>query len=197
MNAAPPGNGPSSPAIVVAAYNRPASLLRLLQGLSKAHYPDQPIPLHISIDQSHASDVARTAEAFDWPHGPKVVEQHEAHLGLRAHLLHCGDLSERYGAITLLEDDLFISPEFYSFAVGALTAYRNEPRIAGISLYHYEVAESSQLPFRPLEDGNDLYFMQWPSSWPFPSQVRLPTQSQDHDVPQIRKRQFCYALYRD
>lgn len=160
-----PGINPLSPAIVVAAYNRPASLLRLLNGLLKAHYPDRPVPLHISIDQSFAPDVAQTATDFDWPFGPKKVVVHPEHLGLRAHLLHCGDLSQKYGSIILLEDDLYISPEFYRFAAQALNHYRPEEKIAGISLYHYESAESSQLPFRPLEDGQDFYFMQWPSSW--------------------------------
>lgn len=165
MNDELPGTTLPSPAIVVAAYNRPASLLRLLNGLSKAHYPDTPIPLHISIDQSYASDVANTAHQFEWVHGPKEVVVHEEHLGLRTHLLHCGDLSNQYGSIILLEDDLYVSPEFYRYSVASLAAYHSAPRIAGISLYHYECAESTQLPFRPLEDGNDLYFMQWPSSW--------------------------------
>lgn len=160
-----PGINSLSPAIVVAAYNRPASLLRLLNGLLKAHYPAHPVPLHISIDQSFAPDVAQTAEDFAWPYGPKKVEKHPEHLGLRSHLLHCGDLSQEYGSIVLLEDDLYISPEFYRFASQALNQYRPDTKIAGVSLYHYESAESSQLPFRPLEDGQDLYFMQWPSSW--------------------------------
>ena len=167
MNDASPGNATLSPAIVVAAYNRPASLLRLLSGLAKAHYPDQPIPLHISIDQSYASDVQRAAEDFDWPHGPKKVEQHPEHLGLKDHLLYCGDLSQTYGSIILLEDDLFVSPEFYRFAAAGLQFYQGVEQVGGVSLYHYEVAESSQLPFRPVEDGQDLYFMQWPSSWGF------------------------------
>lgn len=165
VNDRPSKNASSNPAIVVAAYNRPASLLRLLKGLQKAHYPKHPVPLHISIDQSYAPDVAQVAHDFDWPYGPKEVVIHREHLGLRTHLLQCGDLTARYGAIILLEDDLYVSPEFYRFARSAIRHYTPDPKIAGISLYHYECAESTQLPFRPLEDGNDFYFIQWPSSW--------------------------------
>lgn len=153
------------PALVVAAFNRRSSLLRLLKALAQANYPDSPIPLVISIDKSPTPDVIEAADSFSWPHGPKEVIRHPENLGLKAHLLSCGDLSQRFGSAIVLEDDLMISPYFYGYAQQALAFYQNRPQTAGVSLYHYETAESSQLPFRPLSDDSDVYHMQWPSSW--------------------------------
>jgi len=153
------------PAIVVAGYNRANSLDRLLNALFKGNYYNYTVPLHISIDQGHAQDVVQLVESFDWPFGPKELTLHNHHLGLKDHMLWCGDLSQRYGEIILLEDDLFVSPPFYDFAVSALQFYQDDQAAAGISLYHYEIAESCGLPFQPIHDGFDVYCIEWPSSW--------------------------------
>jgi hypothetical protein len=156
---------PFEPAIVVVAFNRPASLKRLLLALENAHYPAAPIPLHISIDRSEVSEVEEIARAFEWPHGVKTVEVASAHRGLRAHILQCGALTKTYGSIVLLEDDLFVAPHFYGYAQQALTFYTGRDEIAGISLYNYQVAESCGHPFAPIKDASDVYFIQVASSW--------------------------------
>jgi hypothetical protein len=152
------------PAIVVAAWNRPHSLRRLLDSLVRGHFPAE-TALHISIDHFEYTEVQQLADAFVWPFGPKVVEQHPARLGLRQHLLYCGGLSARYGAIILLEDDLAVSSWMYDYAVQALAYYGADAAIAGISLYNYAVAESCLQPFTPWQDGFDNWFLQLPSSW--------------------------------
>ena len=156
---------PHRPAIVVAAYNRAASLSRLLTAISKGVFRVEPVTLHISIDKGPSADVAQVAEEFEWSHGEKVVEAHPARMGLKAHLLYCGGLAKRYGSIVLLEDDLYVAPAFYSYASTAIGEYATDERIAGVSLYHYEAAESCRLPFHPVETGRSCYFMQWTSSW--------------------------------
>lgn len=155
----------SGPAIVVAGFNRADSLSRLLNGLLNGSYEGFSPALHISIDQGHAPDVVQIAQEFSWPFGPKEVTLHPERLGLKDHLLWCGDLSQRYGEIILLEDDLYVSPSFYEYAAQALKYFQADKATGGISLYHYEVAESTSFPFQPLHDGKDVYFMQWPSSW--------------------------------
>lgn len=152
------------PAIVVAAWNRPQSLQRLLEGLSRGHFPAGTI-LHISIDHFEYPDVRQLADAFVWSHGEKVVEQHPRRLGLRQHMLHCGGLTARYGSIILLEDDLAISPFAYGYAVESLAYFSEDEAIAGISLYDYAVAESCLQPFQPWLDQWDNWFLQMPSSW--------------------------------
>lgn len=155
----------NNPAIVVVAYNRPASLWRLLNSLANASYPVDDIPLIISIDNNDSEEVFKAAEYFEWKHGIKKIMTQAAHLGLKEHILRCGDLTSEYHSIIVLEDDLLVSPHFYSYAVSASTFYLSESNIAGISLYNYEVAESCFYPFKAIDDGTDVYFMQVASSW--------------------------------
>ena len=141
------------PAIVVAAWNRPLALQRLLDCLLRGHYPAQ-TTLHISIDHFEVfDDVDLLADAYAWPFGEKVVEQHPERLGLREHMLHCGNLSARYGAIILLEDDLAVSPWMMDYAEQALAFFAADETIAGISLYNYAVTESCHEPFEAWQDG--------------------------------------------
>ena len=153
------------PAIVIPAYKRPAHLLRLLESLNRAFYPDEPVQLIISIDGGGEPDVLEAANQFSFRHGTKEVVKRERNLGLRDHILALGDLTERYGSVILLEDDLIVSPLFYNFAASALHAYSKQPEIAGISLYSQRYNETAHLPFLPLQTGFDAYFMQIPSSW--------------------------------
>jgi len=153
------------PTIVVAAYKRPHSLMRLLSALANAAYPDKNIRLIISIDYSETRAVYEAAEDFVWDYGEKLVIAHAAHLGLKAHILACGALSETYEAVIVLEDDLLVSKHYYTYACEALNFYLSDEAIAGISLYHYAVSENGFFPFYPIDDGSDVYFMQVASSW--------------------------------
>lgn len=154
------------PTIVVIGYNRPKSLLRLLDSLSKAHYPAGEIRLVISLDNSGTLEPLRIAEAYPWTHGEKRVIHRAKRMGLRNHVLACGDLTEEYGDVLVLEDDLFVSPFFYEYTTQALSFYEQDPRIAGISLYSQQFNQTANLPFTPIDDGNsDVYFMQLAASW--------------------------------
>ncbi len=153
------------PTIVVIAYNRESSLKRLLDSVSHGVYPDNNVTLVISIDKSENKAVEQTACAFNWPFGPKKIIIREQHLGLKAHVITCGDLSEEFGTVILLEDDLIVSPHFYCYATTAIQYYATDYLIAGVSLYSYHVTENGFRPFFPLEDSNDVHFIQLPSSW--------------------------------
>lgn len=154
-------------AVVIPCYNRGDSLLRLLHSLSLANFGEHKgaVPLVFSIDGGGSDDVIRIAESFDWTHGEKRIIQHAQNIGLRQNIISCGDLSEQYGAVVVLEDDLVVSPGFYLYATKAGQFYYEEDRIGQISLYAYEYTEVGVFRFMPCEDGNDVYFMQWPSSW--------------------------------
>jgi hypothetical protein len=153
-------------AIVIAAYNRPDALARLLDSLSRADYSGGPrVPLVISIDRGGGGAVQQVAESFEWPHGEKRVAVQPEFAGLRRHILFCGGLTGEFGNVIVLEDDLYVSPFFYQYARQALAFYRDDEHIAGVSLYAYDYEEVAQLPFVPLDDGYDNYFMQVPSSW--------------------------------
>jgi len=156
----------SKPAIVVAAFNRPLSLRRILSSLHNAVFVGHTdVPLVVSIDGGGSKEVAAIAQDFEWKHGTKRVIRHEQNLGLRRHILSCGDLSQEFGSVIILEEDCYVSWHFYSFAVECLNYYQDEPRIAGISLHSPRHNEAAYLPFLPLHDGRDVFFMQVPSSW--------------------------------
>lgn len=153
-------------AVVVIAYNRPHSLLRLLQSIKNAKHLDLLSSLIISIDKSDSDEVFNVASSFDWPFDNLKIIHHQENLGLRQHVLMCGDLVKDYDALIMLEDDLVVSQEFLRYAKEAVEFYREDPRIAGISLYNNDITEfAEQRPFYPLHDGYDNYFASVPSSW--------------------------------
>jgi hypothetical protein len=154
-----------TPAIVVVAYRRPASLARLLTGLRAADYPaDTAVPLVISIDggPDRGDEGVRLADAFDWPAGPIEVHAHDRHLGLTGHLLWCGDLANRFGAVAILEEDLAVSPRWHAYASASLSAIDGDPRIALAILGAPWFNGFSGDPFTPLEDGADAFYGRFP-----------------------------------
>ncbi len=153
-------------AIVIIAYNRSAALLRLLDSLSNAYYPEGlDVPLIISIDKSDSNEVADIAGDFIWEHGDKSVRLQEKNLGLREHVLKCGDIALEYDGIIMLEDDLYVSPSFYMYTLAAMRSVKKESRICGISLYNHRLNVHVREPFEAIDDGYDNYYMQLASSW--------------------------------
>jgi len=150
--------------IVVVAYNRPSALGRLLNSLDKAMYPDD-VKLIISVDGGGSAEVRQIAEDFTWRFGEKELIFHEKNRGLREHVLSCGDITEQYDGIVLLEDDLFVSAGFYEYVLKAVNYYREDMKIAGISLYSHPYNETAQFPFIARNDGSDVFFFQYASSW--------------------------------
>ncbi|GGG42496.1 hypothetical protein GCM10011414_10090 [Croceivirga lutea] len=158
-------NNPQTP-IVVVAFNRPNSLSRLLTSLSNAYYPNNDIPLIISIDfSSNNKSVIDIAENFNWNNGEKIVISHQKNLGLRNHILACGDLSIKYGSVLILEDDLFVSPNFYNYTQAALKFSEDKTYLSGISLYNHKINVHTGEYFSALEDGFDNWYFQFASSW--------------------------------
>ena len=152
-------------ALVVIAYNRKDSLHRLLQSLDNAIYDEVSIPLYISIDKSNTDEVERFADEHSWRHGKKTVVKHERNLGLRAHVLEQGRLLDEYDAIVILEDDLVVSPYFWTYTQQTVEKYFSCDNVAGISLYSFAVNYHLRSPFIPLHDGHDAYFMNCAMSW--------------------------------
>ena len=151
-------------AIVVVAYNRDKSLERLLQSLSCAFIGNE-TPLIISVDKSNNTKVAQVAKSFEWKFGKKEVVCHNENLGLRKHILGCGKLLDSYDAIIVLEDDLFVSKNFYSYTQQTVERYYSNNRVAGISLYSFGVNYQTFYNFIPQPSEFDTYFMQCAQSW--------------------------------
>ncbi|MEM6893935.1 MAG: glycosyltransferase family A protein [Bacteroidota bacterium] len=154
------------PAIVVVAYNRPKSLSRLLESIAKASYPSHKINLIISIDFSENNqDVVRLAENFEWQHGKKKVLVQSVNLGLKKHILQCGDFTQTYGEIVILEDDLYVSPNFYDYTSQALRFSGDKDYVGGIALYNHKINVHTGEYFTALEDGFDNWYFQFACSW--------------------------------
>ena len=154
------------PAIVAVGYNRPDCMKRLVESINAASYPDEEVTLIVSIDQSDRSDeVEAAAKGAGWNHGPLVVRRFEERQGLRKHILGCGDLSQEYGAVIILEDDLIVSPAYYSYVLQCLEKYRDNEHIAGISLYSHAWNGYADVEFLPVNNGYDAYYGQFSITW--------------------------------
>lgn len=154
-----------NPTIVVIAFNRPQSLSRLLTSLDRAYYKSFNVRLVISVDYSGSNDVINIAENFKWRFGEKEIIKRTIRLGLKNHILTCGDLVNLFDSIIMLEDDLYVSPYFYDYSIKSLEYFGNDENIAGISLYRHHFNETARFPFIPIEDGSDIFFLQIASSW--------------------------------
>jgi len=156
----------NQPALVLLAYGRPRSLERALRSLALADYGNRKgVRLIISIDRSDCQEVYDIAEQFEWVYGEKEILAHEKKLGMREHSLFCGDLVQQYGSIIFLEDDSFLSGQFFDFSLQAREFYSDKMSVAGISLYGYSFNELTGLIFIPLDDGFDNYFVQSATTW--------------------------------
>lgn len=154
-----------NPAIVVIAYNRIDSVKRLLNSLLNAEYDNDDVTLVISIDKSDSDLVADFANRFSWNHGKKRVIEREQNLGLKKHVLECGNLVNEYESIIVLEDDLLVSKDFYNYALKALEFSSKHDEIAGVSLYNHLLNVHVREPFEAIDDGFDNYYMQFAQSW--------------------------------
>lgn len=154
------------PAIVAIGYDRPQALQRLLSSIESAIYAEDIHPvLVISIDNSGRDDVIEVARRFEYTHGEKVIMARPERMGLRAHVLSCGDLTQQYGSIIVLEDDIFVSPQFYSYACAALDHAQKDDRIGAVSLYDHKFNVHRRESFCAIDDGYDNYYLQLASSW--------------------------------
>jgi hypothetical protein len=155
-------------AIIIISFNRPNSLKNLLNSISLANYSSKEIPLVISIDYQNSiehNEVLQVAKEFDWGNGSKEIIEYKENLGLKEHVLRCGDLVNKFNSIIMLEDDLFVSPSFYTYTAEALSFYGDDNNIGGISLYNHKRNFLNNLPFELIPDSNDVYFLQIACSW--------------------------------
>jgi len=150
--------------IIITAYNREKCLRRLLSSLNRAVYQKE-VKLIISIDGDGSKEVTNLAESYCWKHGEKEVIILEKKYGLREHILKCGSLAKQYDGIILLEDDLYVAHNFYEYVQEVQKKYIDIEEITGVALYSHMYNETACLPFIPLKDGYDVFFMRLACSW--------------------------------
>lgn len=148
-------------AIVVVGYNRLSTLKRLSESLVAANYDTNDIPLVYSIDASGNQEVYDFVQMVNWPYGKKYVSIQEERLGLRKHIYYCGDFTNYFKAVIILEDDIFVAPDFYRYTTAAVNKYYNEDRVAGIALFADQTnGYAKGIPNYRFKDGSDGYMLQ-------------------------------------
>lgn len=160
-------------AIIAIGYNRVNSMRRLINSLLCADYLNDKVDLIISIDNSGTTCVEEYAASIEWPFGNKIIKTYPKRMGLRNHILTCGDYVEGYDGVAVFEDDIFVAPTFYSFMKQAVEFYKNDENVAGISLYSHLWSEYNKRPFIAEKRKYDVYFLQYAQSW---GQIWMPKQ---------------------
>lgn len=152
-------------AVVAVGYNRADGMLRLLKSLNDACYDNDNVTLIVSIDNSGSDAVEQAAASFEWNHGKKQIVTYPERQGLRKHILHCGDFIKDYEAIAVFEDDVVAAPGFYCYMKETVNKYKDNDKIAGISLYNHMWNVHTNMPFEPAFTQYDVYFLQFAQSW--------------------------------
>lgn len=153
-------------AIVSVGYNRIKSQKRLLNSLLNADYTNYAnVPLIISIDCSGDEELYDYARSFEWPFGDKYVFIREKRMGLKEHILACGDLTQYFKGIILLEDDIYVAKGFYDYAIQVNEYYGDCPKVSSIALYANEMNGFLWLPMTKLKNESDVTAGQSVATW--------------------------------
>lgn len=154
-------------AIVVICYNRLSGIKRLLESLERVDYAGRTdINLIFSIDNSGSRLVENFAKKYNWTFGPKVIRTFTERQGLKKHILQCGDYTEKYDIVVVLEDDIYVSDSMYYYVSQAVEFYEHDDNIAGISLYTFQKNWLKWLlRFEPQRSEYDVFFLKVAQSW--------------------------------
>ena len=154
--------------IVVIGYKKLEGIKRLLSSLEKVDYQERnDITLILSIDFAQDNnDVRGFVEDYNWQHGEKSTIIYSENQGLKKHIISCGDLTNEFDILVVLEDDLYLSNSLYHYAHSAASYYFDDDNIAGISLYNFDKNWLNTLhPFNPQNSEFDVYFLKIAQSW--------------------------------
>lgn len=152
-------------AVILVGYNRPESLKRLYNSVLNAKY-NSAVDLIVSVDKSEAQNtVLNVINADKWDKGAVVFRTFKERQGLRNHILACGDMTESYDAVVVLEDDIVVSDSFLDYVFAAIKFVNDDDSVGGISLYSPSSNEMSLLSFIPKKTGFDNYYLQSAQSW--------------------------------
>ena len=120
--------------IVVLTMDRNEQLSRLLISLEKSQYHDRAVRLEIHIDKSSKNaDVVAVSEAFSFSHGEKVMYLSSTQQGLAGswYSAHKTQSTERF---IILEDDVVLSPYWFTWLCDMWENFGSLPELAGITL---------------------------------------------------------------
>ena len=154
-------------AIIIPSYNRIEKTFNLCNDLLfKLKFKE--IDLIISVDFYSVSMNTLFQEKFDetkWSLGQKRIILRDENIGLKKHIIECGDLVVHYDYIIILEDDILVSCDFSKYIEDSIGKYNFDSNVCGISLFSYSVSELKKNYFTGSSEKYDAFFLKWPSSW--------------------------------
>lgn len=153
--------------IVAIGYNRQKSLSRLLYFLQTANYHKEEVSLIISLDYCEDDAIREYAKGFQWGHGNKILCFNEERVGLREHVLQCGNYVNKYDldAIAVFEDDIVPAWDFFTYTRQAVERFNLDEHVAGIALYSPRFNQNAWKGFEPARSQYDNFYMQYACSW--------------------------------
>ena len=180
------------PTIVINAYKRPESLKRLLKSISNANIPND-AKLVFTVEFNADKNVEEQIENYNFV-GEKIILKATEKRGLLGHYFYCGNLTEKFGSIIYLEDDLVVSPDFYSYSLSVLDFYKEDENLAGFSLNALWFNGYSHFPFKEIDDGNPVYFLK--SAW-FQGQIYTHKQWKPFYDWYLKSKEHTYNTMRE
>lgn len=151
------------PVFVITAYNRPKDLARLLSSFENVCFFNNAKPrLIVSIDGNNA-EVINTANNYS--HLIHEIIIHGDRLGLKNHILRCGELTDKYDTIVMLEDDLILSPNVLKYLVQTIPIAKSQDKVASISLYNFQYNDFAPFKNSLDEVNGDICYVKSVSSW--------------------------------
>lgn len=169
--------------LVIIANNRPGSLFRLLQSVRAAYYLGDKVNLHVNLEQTTDADTRRLFDGAKWPVGELFLRHRVLLGGLMTSIVESWYPADNDTYGVLLEDDIEVSPLFYSWLKFTILYYRYgsaqtralSQRQYGVSLYqpkNIELRPEGRRSFDAHELFADLgipdtspYLSQVPCSW--------------------------------
>lgn len=156
--------------IALFAYNRPDHVRRVIEALrTNPESTDSELFIFSDAAKNEAAatavdDVRRCAHAASGFRSITVVEQPH-NLGVSRSIIGgVTDLTQRYGSVIVLEDDLLPARGFLQYMNDGLVAYWDDPRVISLHAYAYPVKET--LPETFFLRGADCWgWATWARGW--------------------------------
>ena len=147
--------------IILFVYNRPDHVKKCISSLltnKLAVDSDLYIYSDAAKDESSIQTVNQVRKYIHAIQGFKniTIVEREKNWGLAANIIDgVTTLTNKYGKVIVLEDDLVVAPHFLQFMNDALETYKDEPRVG-----HIQACDFTQDPTLP-----DTFLIKWTGSW--------------------------------
>lgn len=129
--------------LVVMTMDRPWSLDRLLKSINEVNFLGDEVILDIWIDRAKNGvlddKVLTVAREFEFRHGRKVIYKRTVNAGLFRQWVFTWTPSDVGEEAILLEDDLEVSPHFYTWLKGARQRYAKHTDVAAFTLQRAKI----------------------------------------------------------